>query len=125
MRVTRIAPGADGSCQFDEIEVAQPHLVEGQGMRRSDSVASPAVELVTLPAGFDLGFHPSGRRLLLVVLSGTVEVTVPSGDSRRFEPGTAFVSEDIASGHATRTVDGPAEMLFVTLPEGNGWPIGP
>ena len=77
------------------------------------------------PHPFDLGFHPSGRRLLLVVLSGTVEVTVPSGDSRRFEPGTAFVSEDIASGHATRTVDGPAEMLFVPLPEGNGWHIGP
>jgi hypothetical protein len=128
MRVTRLGLGPDGTTRFDEIEIDQPHLVAGVGLQASESLASPAVHLVTLPAGFDWPAHPSSRRLFMVVLSGTVEVTLPSGESRKSEPGSAFVSEDIdgkLGGHRSRTVGGPAELVWITLPQGNPWQIGP
>ena len=125
MRVTRIGPGPAGINEFTEIEIDQPHLLASVGIQASEKLATTSVEIVTLPAGFDWGNHPSSRRLFMVVLSGTVEVMLPSGESRRFEPGSAFVSEDFDSGHASRTVGGPADLVWVTLPEGNPWQIGP
>ena len=35
------------------------------------------------------------------------------------------ISTAAPPGHATRTVDGPAEMLFVTLKTDNRWNVGP
>lgn len=122
MRILRLGPGADGQCHFSEVDIAHPVLVPGAGLEFSTSVASTAVEFVTLPDGLDLGFHPSGRRLLLIVLTGSVEVSVPDGESHVFERGDVFLSDDIdTSGHASRTVGGPAEMLFITVPDGASW----
>jgi hypothetical protein len=53
----------------------------------------------------------------LAILSGAVEVETSDGQKRRLGPGEMFLADDCGSrGHKTRTIGGPARILFVHLP---------
>ena len=52
-----------------------------------------------------------------IVLSGTVEVEVSDGKKHQFRNDEMFLADDVGSrGHRTRTIGGPARVLFVHLP---------
>ena len=54
---------------------------------------------------------------ILAILSGAVEVETSDGQKRRLGPGEMFLADDCGSrGHKTRTIGGPATILFVHLP---------
>jgi len=120
MRITRFHPAPDGGSVFAEIEIALPFDrtdAEGHVIVGSRRFASPAVQLVELPAGLDQSWHPAPQRQIVVVLDGTLEVTTGDGATRRFGPGNAFLADDVASrGHLTRTIDGAVRVLFVPMP---------
>jgi redox-sensitive bicupin YhaK (pirin superfamily) len=70
-----------------------------------------------MPEGLYQDWHPASRRQLLVVLSGTLEVETSDGKKRRCSSGDVFLADDVGSrGHRTRTIGGPARVLFVHLP---------
>jgi hypothetical protein len=51
------------------------------------------------------------------VLSGTLEVETSDGKKHRCSSGDVFLADDVGSrGHRTRTIGGPARVLFVHLP---------
>ena len=73
--------------------------------------------LTEMPEGLNQDWHPASRRQLVVVLSGTVEVETNDGSRRRWSSGEMFLADDVGSrGHRTRTLGGPARVLFVHLP---------
>ena len=73
--------------------------------------------LTEMPQGLDQDWHPASRRQLVVVLSGTVEVETSDGTQKRWDSGEMFLADDFGSrGHRTRTIGGPARVLFVHLP---------
>jgi redox-sensitive bicupin YhaK (pirin superfamily) len=73
--------------------------------------------LTEMPEGLYQDWHPASRRQLLVVLSGTLEVETSDGKKHRCSHGEIFLADDVGSrGHRTRTIDGPARVLFVHLP---------
>lgn len=117
MQVTRVIGGASGLSEFSEIDIAcADQTVDGFELSLSAALESPAVRFVSVPAGFEGGMHPIEERRLVFVMNGTLELGIPSGELRRVGRGEVLLAEDTDStGHTTRTVDGPADLIFVAI----------
>ena len=76
-----------------------------------------AFAFLSVPAGFDGGWHPSPRRLWIVCLSGRMRMETGDGQVHTTSPGDALLLEDVESpGHYSRVVgDVPAVFLAVHL----------
>jgi len=120
--ITTFETGADGGSQFRDIAVPLALAREdgfGHTLRLSSPFASPAVQLVELPAGLDQDWHLAPARQLVVVLSGELEVETTDGARRRWQPGGILLPADITGrGHRTRAIGGPVRVLFAPLPDG-------
>jgi uncharacterized cupin superfamily protein len=62
--------------------------------------------------------HPAPRKQWVIMLRGTIRVTVTTGESREFSPGDLLLLEDTTGrGHVTTGVgDPPFEGLFIPVP---------
>lgn len=120
MRITWFHATADAGSVFEDLDVVLPNErtdSRGHLIRGSNLFASPGVQLAELPAGLDQDWHTAPRRQIVAVLGGVVEVTTTDGVVRRFGPGDVFLADDMGGrGHLTRTVDGPAQVLFAPMP---------
>lgn len=123
MKFARIAPAPDGGSEFAELEVPLPNTSSfpfGLTANRSDAIPADCVTLNDLPEGLSVDMHPAPRSQLVIVLSGTVEVETSNGETRRFRVGDLVFADDVGTrGHRTRIVEGPAQLLFVHLPNGS------
>ena len=121
MRITRFAAGDDGRSEFSEVDVRYPRTIEAaEGAQLTGSAAfdSPGVQFIDLPDGLDLGLHPVPRRQFVFVIDGHVEIGTPDGELRRFSPGDVILADDVGTtGHTTRAIDGPVQLLYVPLPQ--------
>ena len=117
MKITRFVPAPDGGSRFVDLEVAiDITQTDGWG-HRSRVIPAQSTVLGELPAGLEQDWHPASRRQVLAILSGTVEIEVSDGQKRRLGPGEMCLADDGGSrGHKTRTIGGPARILFVHLP---------
>jgi hypothetical protein len=60
--------------------------------------------------------YPIEERRLVFAMNGTLEVGTPAEGTRRVSRGEVLLAEDTDSpGHTTRTVDGPADLVFVAI----------
>ena len=120
MDITRFIPAPGGGSQFVTLAVPLDHPQRdafGHTSRRSRVIPAQSTSFGEMPAGLEQDWHPASRRQFVVVLSGTVEVEASDGEKRQFQPGEMFLADDSASsGHRTRTLGGPARVLFVHLP---------
>lgn len=120
MRITRFSATIDGGTTFSELDINLPRQFqdsEGHLIQSSKRYESPAVQFAVLPAGLNQSWHPAPQRQIVVVLSGTLEVTTTDLATRQFGPGQRFLADDVGSrGHLTRTIDGPVEVLFAPMP---------
>lgn len=122
MRLTRFSAGPDGRSTFTEIDIDYPlarDATPGTTLAMSNALVSPAVQFITLPADLNVGLHPAPSRQLVSVLNGQLEVGTPDGQTRRFDRGDLFLADDVdTDGHTTEVIDGPAEVLYIPVPEG-------
>ena len=120
MKLLRFIPTPDGGSQFVEVDVPIDNGSTdafGHVIRRSAIMAAQTTMFSEMPEGLDQDWHPASRRQLVIVLSGTVEVEVSDGTKHRWNNGEMFLADDVGSrGHRTRTIGGPARVLFVHLP---------
>ena len=76
--------------------------------------------------GYRAEAHVAGDPTLLIVLSGTMRIELPSGETRDFSKGDMYIAEDYLTpemafkrgthGHSARTVgDEPYEALHLKL----------
>lgn len=119
MRFTKIIRSGDGGSAFGEGEITLESRPVAAGM--------PAMAVGELPSGtgvqflrsaaFDSAAHPAPREQWVVMLRGTIEVTVSDGSRRRFSPGDLLLAADTTgTGHVTRGVgDQPFEALFIPV----------
>ncbi|MDR8412868.1 hypothetical protein MTP10_29570 [Nonomuraea sp. 3-1Str] len=119
MRFTRIIRTEDGGSAFEDGEIALE--------RRQVADGVPAMAVGGLPsrggvqflrsAAFDSSAHPAPREQWVVMLRGTIEVTVTDGGRRRFGPGDLVLAADTTGlGHVTTGVgEAPFEALFIPL----------
>ena len=120
MKVVRFAAASDGGSQFVEvdipIDVASTDAFNNT-VHRSAVLPVQSAMVTDMPEGLYQDWHPASRRQLLFVLSGILEVETSDGKKRRCGSGEVFLADDVGSrGHRTRTIDGPARVLFVHLP---------
>jgi len=120
MKLIRFVPAPDGGSQFVEVDIPIDNASTdafGRVIRRSAILTAQSTMLGEMPEGLNQDWHPASRRQLLIVLSGTVEVETSDGTKHRWSNGEMFLADDVGSrGHRTRTIGGPARVLFVHLP---------
>jgi quercetin dioxygenase-like cupin family protein len=121
MKLIRFHTTADGGSRFQEVEVPinQPRPDNfGFTLMQSNAWPSSSIRFVELPAGLDQSWHHAPARQIVVVLRGEIEVGTSDGEKRRCAAGQAFIADDLTGkGHLTRTLGGPATVMFVQLPE--------
>jgi hypothetical protein len=120
MKVVRFATASDGGSQFVEVDIPIDNAstdVFNNTVHRSAVVPAQSVMVTDMPEGLYQDWHPASRRQLLFVLSGTVEIEISDGTKHRCGSGEVFLADDVGSrGHRSRTIGGPARVLFVHLP---------
>jgi hypothetical protein len=121
MKITRFLATDDGGSRFQEIDIPIEHGrkdAEGNILRLSNAYISPNVCFVELPDGMAQDWHNAPARQLVVVLAGELEVGTTDGQTRRWRAGELFLASDVTGkGHKTRTVGGPARVMFAPLPD--------
>lgn len=122
MKITRFYATESGESRFVEVEVPIEHGqkdTEGHILLFSNSYASPNVRFAELPDGMVQSWHHAPARQIVVLLSGELEVGTSDGQTRRWRAGGAFLADDLTGkGHTTKTIGGPAHVLFAPLPDG-------
>ena len=120
MKITRFATAPDGGSQFVEVDLPIDSASTdawGNTSRRSATLPAQSAMVTEMPEGLYQDWHPASRRQLLFVLSGTLEIETSDGTKHRCSSGEVFLADDVGtSGHRSRTIGGPARVLFVHLP---------
>ncbi len=120
MKIVHLTSTADGGSSFEEMEIrvdASP-TPSGLALNRSETFPIVGSMIMELPEGLVLDWHTSGRPSFVVVLSGTVELETSDGAKHGWGTGEMFFTNDCEGrGHRTRTVDGPARLLFLYAPD--------
>ena len=120
MKITRFTTAPDGGSQFVEVDLAIDNASTdawGNTSRRSATLPAQSAMVTEMSEGLYQDWHPASRRQLLFVLSGTLEIETSDGKKHRCGSGEVFLADDVGSrGHRSRTIGGPARVLFVHLP---------
>ena len=120
MKIVRFVSAPDGGSQFVEVNLPVENASAdawGNTSRRSETLPAQSAMVTEMPEGLYQDWHPASRRQLLVVLSGTLEIETSDGRKHRCSSGEVFLADDVDSrGHRSRTIGGPARVLFVHLP---------
>jgi quercetin dioxygenase-like cupin family protein len=121
MKITRFHATEDGGSRFMDITIPIEHDrkdAEGNILKLSNGYVSPSVLFAELPDGMVQDWHNAPARQIVVVLSGELEVETTEGQTRRWRAGEVFLADDVTGkGHKTRTLGGPARVLFAPLPK--------
>jgi len=119
LRYTKIISTEDGASAFvdDELHLASQQVAESTPPMFVGNLASAGAMFLRSSA-FDSGFHPAPRSQWVVVLRGSLEISVSNGSTRRFTAGDLFLIEDTSGqGHATT---GVGEGLFLPVDSASG-----
>jgi redox-sensitive bicupin YhaK (pirin superfamily) len=120
MKIVRFASASNGGSQFVEVDIPIDKASTdafGNTVHRSAILPAQSTMVTEMPEGLYQDWHPASRRQLLFVLSGTLEVETSDGKKHQCSSGDVFLADDVgSSGHRTRTIGGPARVLFVHLP---------
>ena len=121
MKITRFYTTDNGESRFVDLDIPTEHSrkdAEGNILRLSNAYTSPNVCFVELPDGLVQSWHNAPARQIVVILSGELEVGTTDGQTRRGQAGDVFLASDVTGkGHTTRTIGGPARVMFAPLPD--------
>jgi hypothetical protein len=110
MQIVRIYTGADNQTHFQDLE---PDAFATLAAKVGDG----GIRVNQGPATSFSDFHTAPRRQYVVIMSGTMEIEIGDGTTRRLIPGDVLVAEDLTGkGHITRGVGtDPRVTLAVPL----------
>lgn len=95
--------------------IAGPHGPDG-ALATYTLAGNGGAQLLSLKQGAREDWHTAPRRMFLIVVQGTAEVTASDGEVRRFGPGSVILMDDTTGkGHITRNV-GSMDHVAVTIP---------
>jgi mannose-6-phosphate isomerase-like protein (cupin superfamily) len=114
MIITRMFKGEEGISHFEDLEIPARETRVGT---LSKWFAAEDVLFREVEEGLFLDWHHADSRVLIVILSGRIEVTLGSG-TRQFGPGEMVLAEDIdGQGHQTRDIEGPRRSIMIRVPD--------
>ena len=115
IKATRIYTGSDQKSHFEDFEI--PLNDEGKIGFLSERKKVSGVIFRETSGDYDYGWHNAPERQFVIVLEGSVEITVGDGTSKVFTGGQVFLAEDTeGQGHKSRAINNePRKSIFVTL----------
>jgi len=115
MKITRVFADEHGESHFEDVKIALADA--GAIGRLSERVPASAVIFRTNEPNYDYDWHPAPERQLIVLLDGSIEIEVSSGERRTFAGGDVLLVEDTEGrGHRTRNVEArERRSIFVLL----------
>jgi hypothetical protein len=115
VQVVRIYTGDDGESHFEDVDIELHN--GGVAERISDLWSGTGVQFREVDGDYSRDFHCAPRRQLVVNLTGSVELEVGDGTTRRLGPGSILLAEDLTGrGHISRNIGGePRICVFVRL----------
>ena len=116
MNVIRVYCGTDGATHFED--VAWPMAPTGvAGYDRSAVLPTGEMMFASQPPGYFADWHPAPSRRLFVLISGSAEIGVSDGATRRLGAGDIVLFEDVTGpGHTMRVLgETPRIAMHVTL----------
>ncbi len=115
IKATRIYTGSDQKSHFEDFEI--PLNDEGKIGFLSERKKASSVIFRETSGDYDYGWHNAPERQFVIVLEGSVEITVGDGTSKVFTGGQVFLAEDTeGQGHKSRAINNePRKSIFVTL----------
>ena len=115
IKATRIYNGTDQKSHFEEFEI--PLNDEGKIGFLSERKKASGVIFRETTGDYDYGWHNAPERQFVIVLEGSVEITVGDGTTKVFSDGQIFLAEDTeGQGHKSRAINNkPRKSIFVTL----------
>ena len=115
IKATRIYTGSDQKSHFEDFEI--PLNDEGKIGFLSERKKVSSVIFRETSGDYDYGWHNAPERQFVIVLEGSVEITVGDGTSKVFTGGQVFLAEDTeGQGHKSRAINNePRKSIFETL----------
>ena len=115
IKATRIYTGSDQKSHFEDFEI--PLNDEGEIGLLSERKKASGIIFRETSGDYDYGWHNAPERQFVIVLEGSVEITVGDGTSKVFTDGQVFLAEDTeGQGHKSRAINNePRKSIFVTL----------
>ena len=115
IKATRIYTGSDQKSHFEDFEI--PLNDEGKIGFLSERKKASSLIFRETSGDYDYDWHNAPERQFVIVLEGSVEITVGDGTSKVFTDGQVFLAEDTeGQGHKSRAINNkPRKSIFVTL----------
>lgn len=114
MHVTRMYKGADEISHFEDLEIPRRGTKVGT---LSDWFDVSDVLFREVEEELFLDWHHADGRVLIVILSGRIEVTLGS-ETRQFGPGSIVLAEDVdGQGHQTHDIETPRQSIMIRVPD--------
>jgi uncharacterized cupin superfamily protein len=121
---SRIATAEDGGTFFadGQVDLSAQRVADGVPPMLAGPLPAAGDAIYLRSGAYDSTPHPTPRRQWVIMLRGTIRVTVTDGESREFSPGDLLLLEDTTgTGHVTEGVgDPPFEGLFLPAPCSEG-----
>ncbi len=121
MKVTRMYKGEDDISHFEDLEIPARSTRVGT---ISEWIDVNDILFREVQPGLFIDWHHADSRVLIVILTGTIEVTLGE-ESRQFGPGSMVLAEDVdGQGHQTRDLTGPRQSIMIRVPDSldtSGW----
>ncbi len=114
MKVTRMYTGNDGQSHFEDVDIP---LAKTDEDHRSESIKATGIIFRETGGDYDLDWHNAPERQYVIMLDGSLELTVGDGSKRQLNTGDILLAEDTTGqGHISRAVNNqPRKSIFITL----------
>lgn len=106
----------DGATTLErtEIELSPVEGVAPNGVFHAAFLGERAAGIVVFEPGFESGYHNTPAETWMLVMAGSLELTVSDGTSVVLEPGDAVLFDDAAGGGHTSRVLGDRRFIVAT-----------
>ena len=118
MNYAKIYSDPNGVSHFRDVKVSfsQSDFASKTNPVLKSVFLSSDAGFVSVPSGWDSGWHNSTGDGFAILLQGSVEIEVGDGQVRRFSPGEVWRSTDVAGrGHVSRVVSEEDASIFMTI----------
>ncbi len=107
--------GLDGTTRF--IDETLPYIATSGPFRKTAAMPATTLSFRWSPGSFNMDYHPSPRRRLVLVTEGALEIGLRSGERRVFKPGDIYCLRDTwGEGHRSRALDSkPFRSALISL----------
>ena len=108
----RLYSGKDGQSHFEEFDLPS------QPADEAPLQSASGISFRHFEPGVFRDWHPTSRRLYLIMLSGYLEIGIGDGTTKRLGPGDVQLAEDLEGQGHTGTVVGDDPAVFAVVPLG-------